>query len=208
LYLAITDQIVWGRLGEARAASSSLGAALAALPRLVGWSLVLMFVVVGGVFVISLLTLVSGVLAFFAGLAGLVALVWLYVKVAFLFVASVAPAPGKNTLAASAEVSRGRFWPVVGRLIVAALLSGAVSFAMSIPLSVGGPTQEEIDEAIVTEGDELISIEFDGVAELAGLELGLALVVSAIVQALTPLFSLAAMAALYTEIHGRPGRAT
>lgn len=207
LYLAIADQIVWGRLGEDRAASSSLGAALVGLPRLIGWSLVLILVVIGAVFVITVSAVVAPLLAFFVGLAAVIAMLWLYVKAAFLFVAAVAPAPDKNALAASAEVSRGRFWPVVGRLIVAALLSGGVSFAMSIPLSASGPTQDEVDEAIVTDGDELISVEFDALAELAGLEFGVALVFSAIVQSLTPLFSLAATAALYTEIHGRPGRA-
>ncbi len=208
LYLAITDQVVWRRLGEPRSVSQSLGASLVALPRLVGWSLVLLLAVIGAVFVIAMLSLVSAALGVIGVLAALVALVWLYVKVAFLLVACVAPASGTNALSASAAVSRGRFWAVFGRLVVLGLISGAISFAMSIPLSATGPTQDDIDEAVLVVDDELIAFDVGAIAEIAGFEPGATFVLSAIVQALTPLVALAATAVLYTEIHGRPGRAT
>jgi hypothetical protein len=158
------------------------------------------------VFVIAVLTAISGGLGVIAVLAAAVAAVWLYVKLAFFLVACVAPVPGKNALAASAEVSRGRFWAVFGRLILLGLISGAISFAMSLPLSTTGPDQGEIDEAFVFVDDELVRVDLGAVLGPVGLEPGVLLFVSSIVQSLTPLLALVALASLFVEIHGRPGR--
>lgn len=208
VYLAVTDQAVWGRLGGARSVTASMGAALRALPRVIGWSLVLTLGALGLVLVIALLGLIAPALAVIGGIGAAVALVWLYVKLAFFIVACVAPVPGRNALAASADVSRNRFWAVFGRLIVLGLLAAGVSFTMSIPLSAAGPTQDEIDEAFVVENDELVAFDVGVFVDLAGLEPGLPLIASAIVQALTPLLALAGAAALFVEVHGRPGRST
>lgn len=206
LYLAVIDQALWGRLGEQRTAGASFGAGLRALPRAIGWSLVLMLGSIGAIFVIAVLAVITPALGVIAVIAAAVALVWLYVKLAFFFVACVAPIPGKNVLAASAEVSRKRFWAVFGRLIVLALISGAVSFAMSLPLSATGPTQDEIDESFVVQNDELVLFDVGAFVELAGLEPGITLFASALVQSITPLLALAAIAVLFVEVHGRPGR--
>lgn len=206
LYLAVIDQALWGRLGEQRTAGASFGAGLRALPRVIGWSLVLMLGSIGAIFVIAVLAVISSALGVIAAIAAAVALVWLYVKLAFFVVACVAPTPGKNALAASAEVSRNRFWAVFGRLIILGLISGAVSFTMSLPLSAAGPTQEEIDQAFVVQNDELMVFDVGAFVELAGLEPGITLFASALVQSITPLLALAAIAVLFVEIHGRPGR--
>jgi hypothetical protein len=206
LYLAVIDQGVWGRLGEDRTVLGSLGAAVGALPRLIGWSLVLMLGSIGALFVIVVLTAISGALGVIAVIAVAAVAVWLYVKLAFFLVACVAPVPGKNALAASAEVSSGRFWAVFGRLILLGLISGAISFAMSLPLSTTGPSQEEFDEAIVFVDDDLVRADLGALLGPAGLEPGALLFVSAIVQSLTPLLALVAVASLFVEIHGRPGR--
>lgn len=206
LYLAVIDQALWGRLGEQRTAGASFGAGLRALPRVIGWSLVLMLGSIGAIFVIAVLAVITPALGVIAAIAAAVALVWLYVKLAFFFVACVAPIPGKNALAASAEVSRNRFWAVFGRLIVLALISGAVSFAMGLPLSAAGPTQEEIDESVVVVNDELVLFDVGAFVEVAGLEPGITLFASALVQSITPLLALAAVAVLFVEVHGRPGR--
>jgi hypothetical protein len=82
---------------------------------------------------------------------GLVAVLWLAVKLAFLVAAASGAARGTNLVAASATLSRGRFWPLAGRLLLVFALGWVAVFALNIltvPLTARGDWESgvEIDD--------------------------------------------------------------
>jgi hypothetical protein len=72
---------------------------------------------------------------------------WLAVKLAFLVAAAVGAERGTNLLVASATLSRGRFWPVAGRLLLLFLLGWVAVFALNIltvPLTSRGDWEQGV----------------------------------------------------------------
>lgn len=206
--LAVCHQIVWARLGEPQGLGSSLLASLKALPRLIGWSIVLVLASLGAILVAGLLTVAAGVLGLLAFLGLIVAAVWAWVKLSFLWVAAVEPVAGLNAVKASARVSDdGRFWAVLGRLLLLMLLSGIVSFGASIPLSALGGPSGQIDDAIVLDAnDELERVDLGELAEQLGYGGGLVGVIVAIPQTLAQMLVMVGLASLFVQVHGHPRR--
>ena len=96
----------------------ALGHGLRRLPRYLLFMVVLS---VAGLIVLTILSIITAVapaLGVLLLLAGLVAAVWIGVKLAFLVTAIALAPTDQSPITLSAEVSRGRFWPVLGRLLL------------------------------------------------------------------------------------------
>ena len=206
VYLAAIHQMHAARLGESPSASDSFAAGLGATPRAIGWTLVLALALVGAMVLITLVAVFGGPLVILVILGVIPLLVWAWVKYSFYIVAAVEPVPGQNPFASSTQVSaRGRFWAVVGRLIVLWLVAAVIGWALSIPFSAGIGTGQSFDDIIVLDAnDELVLFHVGDLARELGLGGGLALLGSTIPQLLNSLVVLTGMASLYAEVHGRP----
>ncbi len=205
VYLGAAHQVHQARLGDPRSFQASLIAALRAVPRSIGWFLVLFAAFLVAVVVASVLTVASaslGILAFLALGAGLA---WAAVKLAFLVPALVAPVEGRNPVVASADVSRGRFWPVLGRLLVLLLVVIGISIALSIVTApfLGTTDPDAIDRHVVIEDDEVVLIDVGAIVDELDIT-GPRALISSLPGMVTALIAVAATAVLYAE--SRPDR--
>jgi len=107
----------------------SVGQGLVALPRLIGWSLVISVVVAAAVFFVVLVGVAVPLLLLVVVPALLVTLVYASIHLQFLTVSVVATP--ENALTAALTVARGRWWAVLGRTALGWLVAMAASLAFA-----------------------------------------------------------------------------
>lgn len=202
LYLVMTHQLLHARLGVDQPLDRSLGAAVAAMPRLVGWGSAIVAAAAVIVMVAGMLSVLSPILGVLAILAMFPAAIWLGVKLSFFVVACLDPVEGRNPIQASADVSRGRFWPVLGRLVLVGIIGGGLSFAVSLVLSPfsSQPSADDIDRLVIVENDELVVFDVGGILEAFDV-VGPGVILSALPSTAITLFILSATAILFADTH-------
>lgn len=134
-------------------AGQAVRASLAALPRAVGWLSLAWLVAFAAMFALFLVALVAGPLVILLFLALFPLGIYLVVKLAFV-AQSIVDARG-NPFPRSFEVSRGRWWPTFGRMILIAIIAGAINYGITAVTTVAsgssfnqwGGAQFEIDES-------------------------------------------------------------
>ena len=206
VWLAINRFMQRAHLQAEPSIGEALSRAVARLPRLIGVSLLLMLGAVV-IFVIFALLLV------FAGEAGaglVVVLVLLMVplaifvsvKLSFISAAVVAAPTSENAIRASAQVSKGRFWPVLGRVLLLSLGVGVVSAMVSGALGgLGQPVdQNAINDIFIGTGNNVTVRDFDfrELLPSAG-SFMIYLVVSSVLNGLTGLVTTSGFMRLYLD---------
>lgn len=193
---ALTDRPVpWQR---------SIAPGLRSLLRLLGYVVVLVVAALGFTAVVTLIGIGVPALLVVIVPALLVAAVWLYVKLSFVAVAAVASDRGVNLLRTSAALSSGRFWAVLGRLVVLALLGVAAGFAFNI-VTIPLQATASIDASVIETVDgELSDFAVRDVVPNVGV-LGVLLVVATLVQSAQSAVGAAGHAALYRDAGGPSG---
>ena len=209
IYLAEARIIHDARLGVHPSLGDAVRAGVRALPRTIGWSLLLVATFLAIMLIVAILGVISGGFVVVVILALIPVAVWAGVKLSFLLTAFVVPVPDRNPLQASAEVSRDRFWSVFGRLILLSVIVFAISFglgALSAPFD-SSVDVDAFDDHIVTversDGtEELLLLDLGGVFDAAGVT-GIWSILGAIPPAVTGLIQLSGMAILYAETFQR-----
>ena len=206
VWLAINRFMQRAHLQAEPSIAEALTRAIARFPRLIGVSL-LLFVAAIVLIVVAVLILVVAT-EVGAGLVALLILlmvpvgVFLSVKLSFISAAVVASPTSENAIRASAQVSKGRFWPVLGRVLLlsigVAIVSGMITGATG---GLGQPIdQDALADIVVGSGNE-ISIRdfaFRDVLPSAGSFL-VYMVVSSIVNGLTGLITTSGFMRLYLD---------
>lgn len=206
VWLAINRFMQRAHLQAEPSISEALSRAVTRLPRLVGVSLLL---VAGGVVLMVLFGLLI-VVAAEAG-AGLVVvlvllllplLVFVSVKLSFISAAVIASPTSESVIKASASVSKGRFWPVLGRVVLlsigVAIVSGMISGALG---GLGQPVdQDAINDIVVGSGDNITIRDFElrDVLPSAGSFL-IYVIVSSVLNGLTGLVTTSGFMRLYLD---------
>ena len=124
-YFTAIHQFHAGHAGRNPSLSASLAATARHLLRIIGYGLLLLLALVGAyvglIFLIVALAAADArlvLLIFPIGLALLPLAVWLGVRLSLVAVAMVAAPSGHNPLSVSWRATAGRFWAVLGRLLV------------------------------------------------------------------------------------------
>lgn len=176
--------------------------ALQRLPRYLG--IMFLLVLVGFVAMMILVMLLVAVppLGVFLLLAAIPFGVWVAIKLAFVINAIAIAPRGSSPIRASAEVSAGRFWPVLGRVLLFSLLVGIVAQIASATL---GQLGQFIDPDVLSSNfevrnDELFvgNFTFSELLPSSGQFIA-ALIVSSIIQAASGLVSTSAFVRLYLD---------
>ena len=145
---ACTRQLLAAGVGRAEVWGDSVGAGLATLPRLLAYGLLaalgvaLAWVIGVGIAVAVPVLLVVVVPA------AIGAILWLAVKLFFVVAAASGAARGTNILTASATISRGRFWPVAGRVLLVFAIGWVAVFALNIltvPVTSRGDWESDVE---------------------------------------------------------------
>jgi hypothetical protein len=176
--------------GEINAALAACVRAVVLLPRVLGWGLIASVAVVALIGVAVVATWVVWPVGVLLWIAYLPLGVWVSGKLAFTGQAIVDRSG--NPFARSAEVSRGRFWPAFGRVLLAGLVAGGINYGASTissfaTLAGGGfgtGTTFEVDEQ-----GELERFEFDDVITLNPL----VILATALASVVTTMFATAPM---------------
>jgi hypothetical protein len=205
LYLVMTHQVLHARRGVDQPLDRSLGAAAAAMPRLIGWGSAIVAAITALLIVVGLLSVLTPILGVLAILATFPAAIWVGVKLSFFVVACLEPVEGRNPIQASADVSRGRFWPVLGRLVLVSIIGLGISFTVSLVLSPfsSQPSADDIDRLVIVENDELVVFDIGGILETFEVT-GPGVILTALPSTAITLFMLSATAILFADTH--PGR--
>lgn len=191
----------------------ALQRALTRMPRLIG-----VFLLVGLMFIVAMvaIALVIGGLAAATGDGAAAAIIvllmvlalvplaiWASVKLSFLSAAVVAAPMSESVIRTSAGVSKGRFWGVLGRVLLVGIGIFVVSSTASAALGgLGQPIdQSEIEDLFQVEGDEFV---FDGNLVFSDLlptggALVASIIFSSIINGLTGLVSTSAYMRLYLD---------
>ena len=187
-------------------ANPTVGEALAhglrRLPRFVGALLLIFAAVVGIVFIVVVLGLVTPALAVLAIFGLIVGGVWAVVKLAFIAPAAVAAPTSHSIIRTSAAVSTDRFWPILGRILMFALV---LPLAANVVTAVFGKYGSVIDTQIVAEMFDTTNASQVFVdTQLRDLFPGpgtffVAAVVSSLIGAVTTLISVSAVMRLYLD---------
>lgn len=206
VWLAINRFMQRAHLQAEPSISEALSRALARLPRLVGVTLLLFFAAAAVFIIFVLLLVVAGEAG--AGLVVLLVLlmlpvlVYLSVKLSFISAAVVASPTSENAIRASAQVSKGRFWAVLGRVLLlsigVAIVSGMVSGALG---GLGQPIdQNAVNDIIVGSGNNVSVRDFDfrDLLPSAGSFL-IYVIVSSILNGLTGLVTTSGFMRLYLD---------
>lgn len=209
IYLTQIRIVHDARLGLHPSLGEAVSAAVGALPRTIGWGLLLVAAVLAVALLLAILGAIAAPLAVVAVVAAIALVILAWVKLSFVGVAFVVPVPGRNPIQASVEVSRDRFWAVFGRLLLLSLVVFGISLGVGI---VSAPFDASVDvdafdDHIVTveraDGtEELLFLDVGGVLDAAGLT-GIWSIVGAIPTAVTSLITLSGIAILYAETFQR-----
>lgn len=183
---------------------AALIGALKVLPRAIGWGLVvagaamLLIVVVAGLFIV---VLPLGVIAVVALIP---AMIFVAVRLAFVTHSIVDRAGQPFTR--SIEVSRGRFWPVLGRLllfgVIGWLISGAFSTANSIASGNFGPGFGQNDFEF-DDGGTSVNVELADAFPASPLSIVVGVVVATATAVLVSGVGAVALATLYRTVNPR-----
>jgi len=210
VWLAVSRFMQRAHLQAEPTIGEALQHAFKRLPRFIGVSLMVgLAAVVLFVVVIALLGLVGtaseglGIgLAVIVGLASLVGLVFVWVKLSFLSAAVIAAPTSESVLRSSAGVSKGRFWPVLGRLL---LLTIGVAILSSIVSTVTGGLSQPFDANVFVDvfeqdGDVVTINDFAFRDFLpTGTRVVAYLILSSIINAASGLISTSASMRLYLD---------
>ena len=184
---------------EVRATVQAVAGAAAALPRAIGWGLlavvaamaVMVLTVVLTVFVLPLgIMLIIGLLPFG---------VWIGVKLAFA-IHAVVDASG-NPYVRSWVVSQERFWPVLGRVLLLAVVAGAINYGGGLIGTIasgggafGSGTTFQIESDATGASTD---VDFDDVVEVDALTV----VVTALTSMVTTVFATSMVLAGCSEVY-------
>jgi hypothetical protein len=147
---------------ELNAALTALLQALASLPRVVLWFLLALLAWLIAVAALVGLFVVAWPLGILLFLAYIPLGVWLLVKLAFVLPAML-DGPG-NPVRRSWAVSRGRFWPVLGRVLLAGMIASIINYGASTAGSLAASSATGFGANSAFEIDEqgnIEDIEFD-----------------------------------------------
>jgi len=129
-FLALAHQFFLGHQGTAVGFGSSLARSLGRLPAIIFWSLAiylpfafLAILLIGAATQLPILLLI-------AIPAVIVMAVWLYVRFGFMSISAVAAPKASQIPQASMAVSKGHFWPVLGRMILIGIIGGVIGFVV------------------------------------------------------------------------------
>lgn len=143
--------------------SAALTFGVANFARLVGWAIIGLLPVIGGVIlVVFLAALVEG-LGVIVGIVGFAALIWWGVTLSFMPISIAALPAGTNPISSSIALVKRRWWKLFGRLILLGLLGGLVSGAVGAIL--GRFTGNDLFGFVFTDlgnGDVEITKDLDG----------------------------------------------
>jgi hypothetical protein len=179
-WLAATHQLYVAHLAQERTIAQSLSVALRRLPRVIGWGLVLglaavlVVAILGGVMAALVAGLGEGALALLLLIIPVVVVgvFFLWVKLAFFATALVVAPAGTNPITTSWGLSAGRFWAVLGRVLVLYAVVWGISFVFNIvfniilafvPATLGWEV-DEVSGDLLIDGqniDDLDVIDFD-----------------------------------------------
>jgi hypothetical protein len=184
---------------EVRAAGQAIAGAAAALPRAIGWGLlgalgavtIIVTVVVMTVFVLPIgIMLIIGLLPFG---------VWIGAKLAFA-IQAVVDASG-NPYARSWVVSQERFWPVLGRVLLLAVVAGAINYGSGLVGTIasggnalGSGTTFEIESDATAASTD---VDFDDIVDVDAVTI----VVTAITSIVTTVFATSMVLAGCSELY-------
>ena len=204
-WLAVNRFFQLAHLQEQPTVADSLQRALTRLPKLIGVYLVMAAAAVAVFVVFLVLALASWALAILAAFALMVAMVWVFVKLSFLSATVVAAPEGTPAMQASARVSTGRFWGVLGRLMLLGLgLAIASGIVNGVFGGLGSPIdQNEFSSVFEVDDDEVIinDVLFADLIPSAG-DFVVYLIVSTIVGSITTVISTSAIMRLYLDSGG------
>lgn len=139
-WLSATHHLHRAHAGRPETLAQSLSFGLRRLPRAIGWWIVAVLLALVGVALFALPVVLLVVAVGEGGLALLllviplfmVAAVYLWVKLAFWATALAVGPSGVNPFSASWAMSRARFWPVLGRILLLWLVVTAVNWITGI----------------------------------------------------------------------------
>jgi hypothetical protein len=206
VWLAINRFMQRAHLQAEPSIAEALSRAVTRLPRLIGVSLLLIGGAVIVVLILAVIIVVLGEAA--AGAAVLLVLlmiplaVFLSVKLSFISAAVVASPTSESVIRSSASVSKGRFWPVLGRVLLLSIGVGIVSSMISGALGgLGQPVdQEVIIDVFVQNGDTFIVRDFAFRDLLPGAgSFFVYVIVSSIINGLTGLVTTSGFMRLYLD---------
>lgn len=182
--------------GSAVPWSTSLIKGLTAIPRLVGWSLVVVAGVVATVLVLALLVAVSPFFLIVAIPAFVAVIVAIVVYLQFLPVAVVATRT--NALRASVSVAQTRFWPTLGRTALGWLVAMAASIALGFVGQIASAIVGVNTNEVVTTSGSLTTFDLGGLLPNVGAAVVTGLV-SGLQSGVSQSVSAAAAASLYVD---------
>lgn len=138
--------------------------ALVRLPRMIGVFLLVAAAATGAYLIAIILAALtqSAAVIVLVVLALIPFSVWLMVKLSFLSAAVVAAPTSTGAIQASMSVSKGRFWPVLGRVLLLTIMVWVVSASLGAALGdLGSPVnQDALNDTFVTRGDDIIVRDF------------------------------------------------
>jgi hypothetical protein len=181
----------------------ALVGALRAVPRALGWYLVGVLAALVALAVVVLLMVVILPIGILVALALMPISVFLIVKFAFVMHAAVDRRG--NPYGRSATVSEGRFWGVLGRLLLVGVIASAISYGITVTTSIvsGSGFSGADDLQIETDADGTFErIELDDLAPSLW-EVVVAGLGGIVTTVLTTSVALAAMAQVYRTRHPR-----
>ncbi len=133
-------------------ALDAIGTSVRTLPRAIGWFFLFALGLIGVVVVFVIAAATAPLLAVLAAIAALPVVLYLVIRWSFTGVALV-DGPG-NPFARSAQVVRGRWWPIFGRLLLIVIITGVLGAAVNSSTSIasggdgfGNQTTIELDSS-------------------------------------------------------------
>lgn len=129
-FLALSHQLFSGHQGGAPGIGASLSRGAIRFPAALVWLLVLYVALIGATVVLGLLAAAAPITLILTVPALFALFVWGYVRYGFMIVSAVAAPRASQMMKASASVSKGYFWAVLGRIILLLLISLVIGFAI------------------------------------------------------------------------------
>jgi len=159
-------------------------------------------VAVAAVIVLAVIAVAVPPIGILLLLAAIPVVVWLSVKLAFV-INAIAIAPlDTSAIRASADVSAGRFWPVLGRILLFSLLIGIASLIVNATLGQFGQfiDPDVLSQNVQVRDDEVFLSNFELVDLLPSSgQFLVALVIGSAIQAASGLVSTSGFVRLYLD---------
>jgi len=202
-WLALSRYMHRAHFSASPTIGDALSRAVARMPKLIGLYLVAALIVTLGTMLIIAITVAVPPIGVLLMLALLPFSVWALVKLTFIAPALACAGKDDSVVQASAGVSRGRFWPVLGRVLILTIGLGIAASMLSSGL---GPYGSAIDPdqlanifQIEDDGDLLINdFQVRDLFQSTG-KLLIATVLSSVVGAISALISTSGFVRLYLD---------